>query len=45
MSVLGALVRRSDRMAAKRDAPVPGHSPDKIRHGLPFAPGGIELAI
>ncbi|PWB83578.1 MAG: hypothetical protein C3F11_05880 [Methylocystaceae bacterium] len=40
MSMLAALVRRYERMAAKGDAPVPGYSSEKIAYGVTLAADG-----
>ncbi|WP_051949378.1 type I-C CRISPR-associated protein Cas8c/Csd1 [Methylosinus sp. PW1] len=40
MSMLAALVRRYERMAAKGEAPVPGYSSEKIAYGVTLAADG-----
>ncbi|WP_166145748.1 type I-C CRISPR-associated protein Cas8c/Csd1 [Methylosinus sp. RM1] len=43
MSMLAALVRRYERMAAKGEAPVPGYSSEKIAYGVTLAADGSVI--
>jgi hypothetical protein len=45
MSMLAALVRGQDRMAAKGDAPVPGYSSEKIAYGVRLAAEGSVIDV
>jgi CRISPR-associated protein Csd1 len=45
MSMLAALVRRYERMAAKGDAPVPGYSTEKIGYGVTLAADGSVVDV
>ncbi len=45
MSMLAALVRRYDRMAAKGEAPVPGYSSEKIAYGVTLAADGSVIDV
>ncbi len=45
MSMLAALVRRYERMAANGDAPVPGYSTEKIGYGVTLAADGSVVDV
>jgi CRISPR-associated protein Csd1 len=45
MSMLAALVRRYDRMAAKGDAPLPGYSSEKIAYGVTLGAEGSVIDV